>query len=83
MPFKNGKYLKNISIQAVYNAVSPVNKLPHVGIADFRHNPSTSRVVSQDCLCMINQGINKSDGALQAVPSNELLDLNQIFSSFP
>src|ERR1039457_3065031 len=83
MPFKNGKYFRNIHLQTIYNAVSSVDKLSHVGIACFRHNPSASQVVSQHRLCMINQGINKPDSAFQAVPCNELLYLNQIFTSFP
>ena len=82
MSFKNGKNFQNIPLQTVNNAISWVNKFSHVGIAYFRHNPSASRVVSQNGLCMINQGINKPDSALQAVPCNELLYLNQIFTSF-
>src|ERR1035438_2286178 len=83
MTYKQGKYIEDISLQAVDYAVSTVNKLSHLGIACFRHNPSTARVVSQNRFCMINQGINKPDSPLSAVPSNELLYLNQIFTSFP
>ena len=83
MPFKNGKYFRSIPLQAVHNAVSSENKLSHVGIAYFWYNPSASWVVSQNCLCMINQGINKPNSTLPAIPCNELLYLNQIFTGFP
>ena len=83
MPFKNGKYFDSITIQSVDNAISSVNKLSNVRITYFRHNPSASRIVSQNCFSMVNQGINKPDSALQTVTCNELLYINQIFASFP
>lgn len=82
MPFKNGKYFDSTAIQAVDNAISSVNKLPNIRITYFRHSPTASRIVSQNCLCMINQGIYKPDSALYAVTCNEFLNLNQIFTGF-
>jgi len=82
MPFKNSKYFKSIAIQSVDNAISSVNKLSNIRITYFRHSPSASRIVSQNCLCMINQGIYKPDSSLQAVTCNELLNPNKIFTSF-
>jgi len=82
MPFKDGKYFQNIPLESVHNAVSPVNQLSYVGIADFRHYPSASRVICQYSLSIVNQGINKPNSALQAVTCNEILDLSQIFTGF-
>ena len=83
MPFKNGKYLNSIAIQSVDDAISSVNKLANVRMTYFRHSPATSRIISQNCFSMVNQGIDKLECPLQAVTGNELLYLNQIFSSFP
>ena len=82
MPFKNSKYFNSVSIQSVDNAISSVNKLSNVRITYFWHSPSASRIVSQNCLSMINQGIYKPDSALYAVTCNEFLNLNQIFTGF-
>ena len=82
MPFKNGKYLNSITIQSVDNAISSVNKFSNIRITYFWHSPSASRIVSQNCFSMVNKGINKPDSALQTVTCNELLYINQIFTSF-
>lgn len=83
MPFKNGKYFNPITIQSVDNAISSVNELSNVRIACFRYCPPASRVIRQNSLCMINQGIDKPDSTLHTVTCNELLYINQIFASFP
>ncbi len=83
MPFKNGKYVDSITIQSVDNAISSVNKLSNIRITYFRHSPYASRIVSQNCFSLVNQGINKPNSALYTVTCNKLLYINQIFSSFP
>lgn len=83
MPFKNGKYFDTILVQSVDNAISSANKLSKVCIAYFRHSPSASRIVSQNCFSMVNKGINKPYCAFSTITRNELLYFNQIFASFP
>jgi len=82
MPFKNGKYVDTITIQSVVNAISSINKLSNIRITYFRHRPSASRIISQNCFNVVNKGINKPDGALQTVTCNELLNIKKIFASF-
>lgn len=83
MTFKNRKYFNLITIQSVDDAITSVNKFSNVGITYFWHSPSASRVVSQQCFCMVNNGIYKPDSALRAIACDELLYLSQIFTSFP
>jgi len=82
VPFKNGKYVDSITIQSVDNAISSVNKLSNIRVTYFWHSPSASRIVSQNCFSLVNQGINKPNSALYTVTCNKLLYINQIFSSF-
>lgn len=73
MPFKNGKYVDSITIQSVNNAISSVNKLSYVRITYFWHSPPASRIVSQNCFSVVNNGIYKPGSALRTIACNELL----------
>lgn len=83
MTFKNGKHFKMLTMQPVDNAIAPVDKLPYVEIAYFRHRSSAVRIVGQQCFSVVNDGIHKPDSALRTITCNEFLYGRQIFTSLP